>query len=109
MTRVPPGIGMAYLTDEEVAAAKAAGEVLQRRAEGILPETPPEIPSPELPEPKQHRGFATMDPERVRAYASKGGKACQAKGTGHRFTSATARIAGAKGGRNRGKGDLRGQ
>ena len=47
----------------------------------------------------QHgRGFASMDPERRREVASKGGMAAQARGTAHRFTSEQARVAGRKGG-----------
>ena len=44
------------------------------------------------------RGFASMLRTHQRAIASMGGKAVQAKGTGHRFTSATAMLAGRKGG-----------
>lgn len=45
------------------------------------------------------RGFATMDPEKLRAIASKGGKAAHAKGSAHQFTSEEAKEAGRKGGR----------
>lgn len=44
------------------------------------------------------RGFASMDPEKQRAIASKGGKAAHAKGTAHEFTPDEARDAGRKGG-----------
>jgi uncharacterized protein len=44
------------------------------------------------------RGFASMDADTHRAIASKGGKAAHAKGTGHEWTSETARLAGRKGG-----------
>lgn len=44
------------------------------------------------------RGFAAMDPEKVRAIASKGGKAAHVSGTAHQFTSDEAREAGKKGG-----------
>ena len=44
------------------------------------------------------RGFASMDKEKQRAIASKGGKAAHAKGTAHEFTPAEAREAGRKGG-----------
>ncbi len=47
---------------------------------------------------KQRRGFAAMDPEKRREIASKGGKASHEKGTGHEWTSETAREAGRKGG-----------
>ena len=44
------------------------------------------------------RGFAVMDPERVKEIASKGGKAAQTKGTGRRWTKEQATAAGRKGG-----------
>jgi uncharacterized protein len=44
------------------------------------------------------RGFASMDEEKVREIASKGGKAAHEKGTAHEFTSEEAREAGKKGG-----------
>jgi general stress protein YciG len=44
------------------------------------------------------RGFASMDPEKQRMIASKGGKAAHAKGTAHEFTPEEAREAGRKGG-----------
>lgn len=47
-----------------------------------------------------NKGFASMDPERQRAIASKGGKAAHERGTAHCFTSEEAREAGRKGGRN---------
>ena len=47
---------------------------------------------------KSKRGFASMDPSRQRAIASKGGKAAHAKGTAHEWTSDEAREAGRKGG-----------
>ena len=39
-----------------------------------------------------------MDPEKVRAIASKGGKAAHVSGTAHQFSSEEAREAGKKGG-----------
>lgn len=45
------------------------------------------------------RGFASMDPDKQRAIASKGGQAAHAKGTAHEFTSEEAREAGRKGGK----------
>lgn len=48
---------------------------------------------------KKKRGFAAMSPERHRELASRGGRAAQAKGVGHRFSSAEAREAGRAGGR----------
>ena len=47
---------------------------------------------------KSKRGFASMDAEKQRAIASKGGKAAHEKGTAHEFTSEEAREAGRKGG-----------
>ena len=45
------------------------------------------------------RGFASMDKDRQREIASRGGKAAHEKGTAHEFTSEEAREAGRKGGR----------
>jgi uncharacterized protein len=47
---------------------------------------------------KSKRGFASMDPEKQREIASKGGKAAHQKGTAHEFTPEEAREAGRKGG-----------
>ncbi len=44
------------------------------------------------------RGFKSMDREKHRLIASKGGKAAHKKGTAHEWTSEEARIAGRKGG-----------
>ena len=44
------------------------------------------------------RGFASMDPERKREIASKGGRAAHEKGTAHEFSPEEARNAGRKGG-----------
>lgn len=44
------------------------------------------------------RGFASMDRNKQREIASKGGRAAHAKGTAHEFTSEEARVAGRKGG-----------
>lgn len=46
----------------------------------------------------RRRGFAAMDRDRVKAIASKGGKAAHAAGTAHQFSSDEARVAGRKGG-----------
>ena len=48
---------------------------------------------------KQRCGFALLTPERRKEIASKGGKAAQAKGTGHRFTKEEAIAAGSLGGK----------
>jgi len=54
------------------------------------------------------RGFASMDEDKQREIASKGGKAAHEKGTAHEFSSEEARQAGRKGGKSRGKGALGG-
>lgn len=46
----------------------------------------------------RNRGFASMNSERQREIARKGGKAAHEKGTAHEFTSDEAREAGRKGG-----------
>jgi general stress protein YciG len=48
---------------------------------------------------KGRRGFASMDPERLRQISSKGGHTAQQKGSAHRWTREEARHAGRKGGR----------
>lgn len=53
---------------------------------------------PEPPPPRKRRGFAVMDPARVKAIARMGGIAAHEKGTAHEFTSEEARVAGKKGG-----------
>lgn len=50
---------------------------------------------------KGRQGFASMDPEKVRAIASMGGQAAHKKGTAHKFSSEEAREAGRKKGQNR--------
>jgi uncharacterized protein len=47
---------------------------------------------------KEDRGFASMDRNKQREIASKGGKAAHQKGTAHEFTPEEARVAGRKGG-----------
>jgi general stress protein YciG len=47
---------------------------------------------------RSNRGFASMDPNKQREIASKGGRAAHAKGTAHEFNSEEARDAGRKGG-----------
>ena len=44
------------------------------------------------------RGFASMDSEKQREIARKGGRAAHEKGTAHEFTADEARAAGRKGG-----------
>ncbi len=48
---------------------------------------------------KKKRGFACMTPERLREIAAMGGRAAHKEGVAYVFTSETAKIAGAKGGR----------
>lgn len=50
-------------------------------------------------ERKSTRGFASMDQQKQREIASKGGKAAHARGTAHEFDSEEAREAGKKGGK----------
>ena len=45
------------------------------------------------------RGFRSMDPDKQREIASKGGRAAHQKGTAHEWTREEARQAGRKGGR----------
>jgi len=53
---------------------------------------------------KSNRGFASMDQNKQREIASKGGRAAHQKGTAHEWTSDEARAAGRKGGQaSRGK------
>lgn len=47
---------------------------------------------------KEDRGFASMDPDKQREIASKGGRAAHQKRTAHEWTSEEARAAGRKGG-----------
>jgi general stress protein YciG len=47
---------------------------------------------------KEVRGFASMDREKQRWIASKGGKAAHEKGTAHEWNTEEARAAGRKGG-----------
>jgi general stress protein YciG len=61
-------------------------------------ELPPPPTAQHEPPRKSRRGFASMDPEKQRVIASKGGKAAHAKGTAHEFTPDEAREAGRKGG-----------
>lgn len=52
---------------------------------------------------KSKRGFASMDAEKQREIASKGGKAAHEQGKAHTFTHDEAVEAGSKGGKARGK------
>ena len=50
------------------------------------------------PAGRSNRGFASMDRERQREIASKGGRAAHQKGTAHQWSADEAREAGRKGG-----------
>lgn len=52
---------------------------------------------------KKGRGFASMNKDKQRMIASKGGRAAHQKGTAHKWTSDEARKAGQLGGRARQK------
>lgn len=53
--------------------------------------------------PVKDRGFASMDPAKQRAIASKGGRLAHERGVAHRWSSAEARVAGRKGGLAKGR------
>ena len=55
-------------------------------------------PQAETAAAPRRRGFAAMDRDRVKAIASKGGRAAHAAGTAHQFSADEARTAGKKGG-----------
>lgn len=52
------------------------------------------------------RGFASMDKNKQRLIASKGGRAAHRAGKAHKWTSEEARKAGQKGGRSRHKATM---
>src|SRR5215468_6570245 len=54
--------------------------------------------TPSATRTRSNRGFASMDRDKQKEIASKGGKAAHAKGTAHEFDSSEAREAGRKGG-----------
>jgi general stress protein YciG len=72
--------------------------MIQSRNEQAEAAAKPENRPSKLPRPKP-RGFAAMDPARVREISRAGGRAAHAAGTAHEFTSEEARVAGRKGGR----------
>ena len=66
-----------------------------------MPNTPDTQHDPENRGQRQtssRRGFASMDPDRQRQIASRGGKAAHASGNAHQFNATEAREAGRKGG-----------
>ena len=58
----------------------------------------PDIAQGDAAAAPRRRGFAAMDRDRVKAIASKGGRAAHAAGTAHQFSADEARTAGKKGG-----------
>lgn len=54
------------------------------------------VEAPAEPPPKPPRGFGRLPLEQRREVARRGGKAVQARGSGHRFTTETGRMAGRK-------------
>jgi len=60
--------------------------------------TGPHVPGEEVVVATEDRGFASMERNKQREIASKGGKAAHQKGTAHEWTSEEAREAGRKGG-----------
>lgn len=54
--------------------------------------------APDKPKPKQRRGFAIFDREKLREVSRRGGVAAQASGKAHRFDSEEGKTAGRKGG-----------
>ncbi len=67
-------------------------------SENEINQTVPTAIQPMTPVKKSTRGFASMNPERQREIARKGGRAAHQKGTAHEFTPEEARVAGRKGG-----------
>jgi general stress protein YciG len=51
---------------------------------------------PKVPARRSKRGFAGMDPQRVREIARAGGRAAHAQGSAHQFDAQEARLAGLK-------------
>ena len=62
------------------------------------PDNPQDADSRNQRQASSRRGFASMDPERQRQIASRGGKAAHASGNAHQFNATEAREAGRKGG-----------
>jgi general stress protein YciG len=60
--------------------------------------TPPESQTQAVSTDSDGRGFASMDGDKQREIASKGGKAAHEKGTAHEFSAEEARAAGKRGG-----------
>jgi general stress protein YciG len=69
-----------------------------RDEHAVWPATNLRFPGLEDAMAKEDRGFASMDRNKRRDIASKGGKAAHERGTAHEWTSDEAREAGRKGG-----------
>lgn len=54
---------------------------------------------------KSRRGFASMDEDRQREIARRGGQVAHQRGTAHEWTAEEAREAGRKGGSKRNRGN----
>jgi general stress protein YciG len=67
-------------------------------SERSMTEFTPNSGSAGRPAGRSNRGFASMDRERQREIASKGGRAAHKKGTAHQWSADEAREAGRKGG-----------
>ena len=63
----------------------------------ILPQAAPPAATDREDAVKSDRGFASMNPDKQREIASKGGKAAHAKGTAYEWSREQAREAGRKG------------
>jgi general stress protein YciG len=64
----------------------------------VQPVQPGPVFTEEIAMATEDRGFASMDPEKQREIARKGGRAAHEKGTAHEWTTDEARTAGRKGG-----------
>lgn len=62
-----------------------------------MPTTTDPSVAPSVTPPARKRGFAAMDPARLREIASKGGRTARDAGVGHRWTTETAALAALKG------------
>jgi general stress protein YciG len=81
--------------NESDTASTGDGRGRETRESGARPSN---AGSSRPPGAKSNRGFASMDRERQREIASKGGRAAHEKGTAHEWTPDEAREAGRKGG-----------
>jgi len=86
--------------DRDTATGGQSDRVGQREAsnDGARPNGSQAASSAAPPRTRSNRGFASMDRDKQKEIASKGGRAAHAKGTAHEFDSGEARDAGRKGG-----------